>query len=367
MQSTTLFTFTIVFTLRFATLTIHQIAIQAQQALQQPLADWEKHVWQFISWWADDSIQQIEVHTSGSTGTPKAITHTKQAMLASAEATCATLQIRQGCEALLCLPANKIGGMMMIVRSIYNRMDLHCIQPDTKPIDALPDDNEIYFAALTPMQIKYVKDDYNTYRKMERINTIILGGETPSPKLIDYMRHATNNIYATFGMTETISHIALKKVNGIKPDEHYTTLQGISIATDDRSCLVIDAPALNVHQLHTNDIVNLASPTQFDWLGRYDNVINTGGIKIYPESIEQKLMQLIKVPFFIAGIPDDATGQKPVIVLETDNLSKSDYEELNCFFKQLSKYERPRDIISVRNFVRTGNGKVDRNKTLALI
>jgi O-succinylbenzoic acid--CoA ligase len=246
-------------------------------------------------------------------------------------------------------------------------MDLHCIQPDTKPVDALPDAHNIQFAALTPMQVKHVKDDYNTYRKMERINTIILGGETPSPKLIDYMRHATNNIYATFGMTETISHIALKKLSGAAPEEYYTTLQGISISTDEKSCLVIDAPALNVHQLHTNDIVNLVSPTQFEWLGRYDNVVNTGGIKIYPESIEQKLMSLIKVPFFIAGKADDTTGQKPVIVLETEKLTHLDYEELDNIFEQLHKYERPREIINVRQFARTGNGKVDRSRTLALV
>lgn len=355
------------FTLRFSQLSVEEIASQARAALQQPLPEWQQHVWQFVAWWADTSINEIEVHTSGSTGAPKAIKHTKQAMLASAKATCDTLNIPQGCEALLCLPANKIGGMMMIVRSIYNHLDLHCIQPDTKPIDALPDDNAIYFAALTPMQIKYVKDDYNTYRKMERINTIILGGETPSPKLIDYMRHATNNIYATFGMTETISHIALKKLSGAAPDEYYTTLQGISISTDEKSCLVIDAPALNVHQLHTNDIVNLVSPTQFDWLGRYDNVINTGGIKIYPESIEQKLMSLIKVPFFIAGKADDTTGQKPVIVLETEKLTNLDCEELDNIFEQLHKYERPREIINVRQFARTGNGKVDRNRTLAMV
>lgn len=355
------------FTLRFSQLSVKAIASQAQAALQQPLAEWEKHVWQFVAWWADNSINEIEVHTSGSTGTPKAIKHTKQAMLASAKATCDTLHIPQGCEALLCLPANKIGGMMMIVRSIYNRMDLLCIQPDTKPFDILPSEHKVCFAALTPMQIKYVKDDYNTYRKMERIHTIILGGETASPKLIDYMRHAMNNIYSTFGMTETISHIALRKLSGAKPDDYYTTLQGITISTDDRSCLVIDAPALNVHQLHTNDIVNLASPTQFEWLGRYDNVINTGGIKIYPESIEMKLMSLIKVPFFIAGKADDATGQKPVIVLEVEKLTNLDYEELDGIFEQLDKYERPREIINVRQFARTGNGKIDRNRTLAMV
>ena len=355
------------FTLRFSQLSVEAIATEAQAALQQPLAEWEKHVWQFVAWWANGAINEIEVHTSGSTSTPKAIKHTKQAMLASAKATCDTLQIPKGCEALLCLPANKIGGMMMIVRSIYNCMDLLCIQPDTKPIDALPDAHSIQFAALTPMQVKHVKDDYNTYRKMERIHTIILGGETASPKLIDYMRHATNHIYSTFGMTETISHIALRKLSGAMPEDYYTTLQGISIATDDRSCLVINASALNVHQLHTNDIVNLVSSTQFDWLGRYDNVINTGGIKLYPESIEQKLMSLIHVPFFIAAKADDATGQKPVIVLEAEQLTNLDYEELDGIFEQLDKYERPREIINVRQFARTGNGKIDRNRTLAMV
>lgn len=356
------------FTLRFSQLSVEEIAAQAQQALQQPLADWEKHIWQFATWWADESITEIEVYTSGSTGAPKSIKHTKQAMLASAKATCDTLKIPPCCEALLCLPANKIGGIMMIVRSIYNRMDLLCIQPDTKPFNALADTHTIYFAALTPMQMKHVKDDYNLYRKMERINTILLGGENTSPKMIEYMRHATNNLYATFGMTETISHIALRKLSGLDRSEHYTILQGISISVDSRNCLVIDAPALNVHSLHTNDIVALKSDTEFEWLGRYDNVVNTGGIKIYPETIEHKLLLHIPtIPFFIAGMPDEVTGQKPVIVLEVDKLTQKDYEELDDAFAQLEKYERPREIISIRQFVRTANGKIDRKSTLALI
>lgn len=355
------------FTLRFSSLTVAQIAEEAQQALQQPLADWEKHVWQFVTWWADESVQEIEVHTSGSTGAPKAIKHTKQAMLASAKATCDTLNIPEAFEALLCLPANKIGGMMMLVRSIYKRMDLLCIQPDTKPFDALADNHRIHFAAFTPMQVKHTDSSYEAFKKMERIHSILLGGEAVSVGLIKHVSKANNNIYATFGMTETISHIALKKLNGSNADANFKTLQSVSVTTDDRSCLVIDAPALNLHQLHTNDIVNLVSEHEFSWIGRYDNVINTGGVKIYPEVIEQKLLPNIALPFFIAGKPDEATGQKPVILIETDKLSDADYSELNTCFGQLDKYERPREIITVRHFMRTGNGKIDRLRTIALL
>ncbi|MBS1613733.1 MAG: AMP-binding protein [Bacteroidetes bacterium] len=355
------------FTLRFSQLSVEAIASQAQAAIQQPLAEWEKHVWQFVAWWVDSSINEIEVHTSGSTGAPKAIKHTKQAMLASAKATCNTLQIPKGCEALLCLPANKIGGMMMIVRSIYNRMDLLCIQPSARPIEALAAEHKIYFAAFTPMQIQHIKDDYSVFMKLEGINTVLLGGEAINPLAASYMPRLLNNVYATFGMTETISHIALKKVNGINPDTYYTTLQGITIAADDRSCLVIDAPALNVHQLQTNDIVNLIGTTQFEWLGRYDNVINTGGIKLYPESIELKLLPHMEAPFFITGKNDDTTGQKPVLVIEKEKLSSAEIEELNNIFQHLDKYERPREIINITKFIRTSNGKIERNRTLAMV
>ena len=312
-------------------------------------------------------MQEIEVHTSGSTGAPKAIKHAKQAMLASAKATCDTLQLPEACEALLCLPANKIGGMMMIVRSIYKRMDLHCIQPDIKPFDALVDNHSIYFAALTPMQMKYTDSSYEAFKKMERIHSILLGGEAVSVGLIMHLSKANNNIYATFGMTETISHIALKKLNGPNADANFKTLQGINVSTDERDCLVIDAQALNVHQLHTNDIVNIVSEHEFNWIGRYDNVINTGGVKVYPEVIEQKLLANIALPFFIASKPDEATGQKPVILIETDKLTDADYTELNTCFAQLDKYERPREIFTVRHFMRTSNGKIDRPRTVALI
>lgn len=355
------------FTLRFSQLSVEEIAAQAQQALHQSLAEWEKHVWQFVLWWADEAVQEIEVHTSGSTGTPKAIKHTKQAMLASAKATCDTLQIPEACEALLCLPANKIGGMMMIVRSIYKGMDLLCTQPDTKPFDALADNHTINFAALTPMQMKYTDSSYEAFKKMERIHSILLGGEAVSVGLIKHLSKAKNSIYATFGMTETISHIALKKLNGPNADGNFKALQGVSVTTDERNCLVINAPALNVRQLHTNDIIDLVNEHEFSWVGRYDNVINTGGVKIYPEIIEQKLLPNIALPFFIAGKPDEATGQKPVILIETDKLSDADYTELNTCFAQLDKYERPREIITIRHFMRTSNGKIDRNRTLALV
>ena len=169
-----------------------------------------------------------------------------------------------------------------------------------------------------------------------------------------------NNVYHTFGMTETISHIALKKLSGYAPDKFYTTLSGITVEADERGCLIIKAPAIGQPHLLTNDAVSLISPTQFEWLGRIDHVINSGGIKIYPEEIEQKLQAYIDKPFFIAGLPDEKTGTKLVLVVETDSLTDAEKNSLQAAFNVLDKFQKPREILMVGRFERTENGKIKR-------
>jgi O-succinylbenzoic acid--CoA ligase len=165
-------------------------------------------------------------------------------------------------------------------------------------------------------------------------------------------------------MTETISHIAIKKINGLCPDENYKTLNGVSVSSDADGCLIIDAPGINIHSLITNDLVKIISPTEFSWLGRTDNVINTGGIKINPEAIEQKLLQAMGIPFFVTGIADDRTGQKPVLVLELGTLSEYEMGKLKTQISNLGKYERLRAVYLIPEFARTDTGKINRKATI---
>ncbi len=355
------------FIIPFSTLTDSDVARMAMEKLPLATAEWERDVWKFLINWFHNSCDGIKVFSSGSTGTPKAMQHSRQAMMVHAQITCETLPLPRGITAWLCLPANKIGGMMMLVRSMVNHMDLLCTKPSVSPFDDLDDHHTVAFTALTPMQMKSTETDYARYCKMNRITTILLGGEAVSAGLIKHLYAAENNIYATFGMTETISHIALKKLNGMHPDAHYNTLNGITVSVDERNCLVVQAPAMGINNVVTNDLATVISATAFDWLGRIDHVINTGGIKVIPETVEQKLLPFIDVPFFIAGIPDDTTGQKVALVLESPAISSHEKEALYDCFEVLGKHETPRAILLASAFVKTENGKIKRAETLRMV
>ena len=218
--------------LEFATQSHAGILQLAKEKIKISREQWEINLWQFLISWLDPSIHSITLSTSGSTGVPKMITHTKGAMANSAKMTCEKLNLKAGENALLCLPTDKIGGMMMVVRSVLNRMNLYCIKPSTTPIKHLEGDVHIDFAAFTPSQYHEIIDNYDSYKTAEKITKTILGGEDIHGNLLRLIRLMENEVYAAFGMTETISHIALKRLNGPKPVEFYKLLPGIKFMTD---------------------------------------------------------------------------------------------------------------------------------------
>ncbi len=352
------------FVIEFSSLTDDAVIELASNKLKTCLADWERDIWQFLSDWFNPSISSVKVFTSGSTGAPKQMEHNKQAMIKSAQMTCEALQLEKGDNALFCLPANKIAGMMMIVRSIYCRMNLICIKPSSNPLNELMGEMKIAFAAFTPMQLFSAVNNNEHLRKAEQIDKLILGGENISAGILQTVLRFSNKVYATFGMTETISHIALKKLNGKNADTHFKVLEGIKISADERNCLVIEAPALGQPHLVTNDVVRIISDNEFDWLGRADNVINSGGVKIHPEELEQKLQQHIQSAFFIASVPDERTGEKLVLAIEAIELSESDTQRLTQAFAELDKLHRPKSVLLFHRFTRTANGKIKRKETL---
>jgi len=313
-----------------------------------------------INWLNEDDY--ILVDTSGSTGTPKNIKLLKSHMQNSAMATGDYFGLNENTKALLCLSATYIAGKMMLVRAMVLGWDIHLVSPMANPLEDLTESYD--FSAMVPIQVEASLGD------LHKIKKLIIGGAPISGSLQEQLQAVTTNCYATYGMTETITHIAVKRINKLAVslsavESYFNTLPNVSISQDNRDCLLIDAPKVSNELIVTNDIVKIRSNSEFEWLGRYDNVINSGGVKLFPEQIEQKLSQLIKERFFVTGIPDEYLGEQLILVIESDvnmSLSKLDYQ--NC---QLSKYEIPKAIFTLRKFKETSSGKIQRKQTLALL
>ncbi|WP_172915937.1 AMP-binding protein [Capnocytophaga canimorsus] len=316
-----------------------------------------KSIGAFLLDWLDNR-DYIEAVTSGSTGIPKVIRLKKQHMVNSALATGDYLHLAPKNTALFCLPADFIAGKMMLIRSIVLGLHLEIISPSSMPLALTNKDFD--FAAMIPLQASKSIYDLN------RIKKLILGGASIDNELEEKLQPLNTRIYASYGMTETISHIAMRKVNHTAiPERTYKALPGVTFSQDEHHCLIINAPYVSDHEIITNDVVQLISTTEFEWLGRHDNVINSGGFKVFPESVERKLSKHIKHPHFIASEPDDELGQKAVLYVEA---KAENYPNLTADLhrdKELLKLEVPREIYFVEKFVMTDNHKVKRADTIA--
>ncbi|MGB5435200.1 MAG: AMP-binding protein [Maribacter sp.] len=313
-----------------------------QQVLGEFLLDWI------------DKETYISVKTSGSTGTPKNIRLEKQHMVNSALATGAFFDLYPGNIALLCLPGDYIAGKMMLVRAMILGLELDWIAPSLTPLRSL--ETCYHFCAMVPVQLE------NSLDQIDHIKTLIVGGGPTSENLKAQVQDKKTDIFETYGMTETISHIAIRKVNHGATD-YFETLPNVKVHTDERNCLVINAPDLSEAPIGTNDMVALLSERRFKWLGRYDNVINSGGIKLIPEQIEGKLATVVKQRFFVAGIPDKPLGERLALFVETPHKDDGLQERIGAL-KNLEKFEVPKDIVYMERFVETENGKISRPKTL---
>lgn len=353
------------FEINFAERDFNELHEEARSNLTRDIQEWERHIWHWVALLTDENINQFEVTTSGSTGIPKLIKHSRNALIESAEMTCNFLHLGKGNKALLCLPANKIGGIMMIVRSFVRKLILTCLKPDANPLSHLNPTAEFDFAAFTPTQLAISSTTYENFRKADHIKNIILGGGTVNYNLQTILKKNDNPVYQTFGMTETISHIALRRMNGPQPELYYRLLDGIDINTDSDRRLIINAPKLEVHNLKTNDLVRLINDKEFEWLGRFDNVINTGGIKVYPEHIEEKLANIMAVPYFISSVPDEILGQRIVLAIQLPSLSDADLIEIKDRISILDKHFRPKFVFLYNTFSTTETGKINRGATLA--
>lgn len=312
-----------------------------------------KEVGEFLNIWLNTNAYVI-VQTSGSTGAPKPIKLLKKHMTNSALATGKYFNTLAGTKALLCLSANYIAGKMMLVRAMVLGWDIHIKPPSAQPIE----ENEKYdFVAMVPIQVQ------QSLSYLNQIKTLIIGGAPLATTIYNQLLQKTTACYVTYGMTETCTHIAIKKINH-ENNTPYKTLSNITISQDERDCLVINAPKITSVAITTNDIVKIIAPNKFLWLGRHDSVINSGGIKLFPEQIEQKLSSQITTRFFVAGIPDKVLGEKLILLIESNTQYTLNYTSLKT---PLLKYEQPKEVFFLPKFIETSTGKIQRKKTLQLL
>lgn len=322
----------------------------------QSLPGFERDLYGFLQEWLDER-PDIVVRTSGSTACPKKIRLQKSHMIASARLSGAYFGFQPGQKALLCLPVRYIAGKMMIVRALVWGMDLISSMPQGNPLLGM-EDTPVYFAAMVPSQVYSILSDPATREQIKRIHTLILGGGEVPPDLEAQLRGLPNLIYATYGMTETITHVALRRINGEEPAMHYTALPGVRFRQDERGCLVIQAAHLDDEGIFTNDIVDLIDDAHFHFLGRADNVINSGGIKLFPEQLERKIARFLTQRYYITAGPDARLGQHVVLVIEGKPF---DTEDLMADFRlHLERHEVPREILFIEALPESSGGKIRR-------
>lgn len=299
----------------------------------------------------------VQVQTSGSTGTPKQMQVEKRRMENSARLTCSFLGLKQGDSALLCMPLQYIAGKMVVVRSLVCGLRLIAVQPSGHPLEEL---TEIpVFAAMVPMQVYNSLQIPDECEKLKQIKHLIIGGGAIDKDMEKALRNFPNAVWSTYGMTETLSHIALRRLNGPTASEWYTPFDNVKIELSERGTLTISAPLVNPEILVTNDIAEINEHGQFRILGRADNTINSGGIKIQPEQAETLLAGSIQGEFAVTSVPDARLGEALTLLYS----GSQSQEEINSLCKKLlPPYWRPKHIVHTPHFPLTGNGKISRKE-----
>ncbi len=321
------------------------------------IPDWEKSIFQFITEWLDDK-DYVLVKTSGSTGKPKIIQVEKDRMIASAKATNTFFGLDKSKKALLCLPTEYIAGKMMIVRAFVGCFDLHYLEPKSDALLKINDDFD--FTAVVPLQLESVLKSENA-QLINRVKKMIVGGAVVRQDLIQRLEQVKTEVWATYGMTETVTHIALQGLNGKYKTDYFQGLPNINFKLDERGCLRINAPAVSRNAVQTNDSVELLNPYQFRFLGRVDFVINSGGIKLSPEILEQKLETYIESDFAFSSKADKVLGEKLVLVIEEKTYSREKLEKLDIILKTVfDRFEQPKEILFIQELPKTKNGKLGR-------
>jgi o-succinylbenzoate---CoA ligase len=315
------------------------------------LSGFNFEVFHFLHEWFDAS-EWITIQTSGSTGEPKSLLVKKTQMIQSACITCTYFGFQTKDKILLCMPLCYIAGKMMVVRALIAGLDLCLVNPTGNPLKKT---NETYrFAAMVPLQVYNSLQNSEEKQRLYQIGALLIGGDTIDPEMENSLKDFPNPVYASYGMTETLSHIALRRINGPMTSLNFMPFPSVSISLSPENTLIIDAPLVCDKILYTNDIAKIFSDGSFRILGRKDNVIITGGLKVQIESVEAVLKKFIKTPFAISSLPDKKFGEIIVLAVEQPI-------EESLLSRVLPTFQKPKKIIRIDAIPRTKSGKINRD------
>lgn len=326
-----------------------------------------QHALAFIQNW-NAGKQEFTFHTSGSTGEPKPITFSRDMLESSARLSIEALALKPGMNALVSLDTRFVAGAMMLVRGLIGNLNLILRNPSANPLKDVKE--PVDFLAVVPLQLTTLLKE--SPADLDRTAIVIIGGASLSEETILELQAKQSRFMATYGMTETLTHIALRRLNGPHRQSCFYPLPGVRMSVDARGCLVIHATHLGSMPIVTNDLVALTLDGGFEVLGRADEVINSGGYKVHPNRVEpavRAVLQSLGIPsrFFIAGIPDAALQEKVCLVMESQPLSDDLEDRLKSLMQeQLPRYEAPRTILYRSRFIETSTQKIDKRATLKI-
>ncbi len=363
-------------TLTMALLTLNGRRIALEQFNEEEAGDfspYELHTLRFCRQWLAGQ-ETFVLNTSGSTGQPKTITLTRAQMSASARLTGQALGLQAGDKALVCLSTDYIAGIMMLVRGLELGLSLTVVKPSRNPLVGFPTDTAFDFAAFVPLQLQEVLSVAPAKKILNRMQAILVGGAPINEGLLQQIKTLDAPVHHTYGMTETVSHIALRCLNGPQASEYFTPLDGVAVSLNSQGCLVVQSVLTGNRILTTHDRVELKPDGSFRWLGRIDNVINTGGFKIQSEKVESALEKLFQnYPslagrrFFVGPLTDPQFGQAVVAIIEGPPVAPEIKADIRTKLREglLHDYEIPRYFYFQPHLLATPTGKIDRQANLA--
>jgi O-succinylbenzoic acid--CoA ligase len=338
------------------------------------LSPYEQTVLDFCRRWLAGQ-ERFTLPTSGSTGPPKKISLHRNQLRLSAQLTGQALQLAPGDKALVCLSSAYIAGMMMLVRGFELGLALTIVEPSANPLAPFPAGSHFDFSAFVPLQLQTILSKTPEKQPiLDRMKGILVGGGPVGAALLAQLQALSAPVYHTYGMTETVSHVALRRLNGPEAGELFRPLPGVTLGLDERGCLTVRAGVTNNETVVTNDLVTLQSDGSFRWLGRIDHVINSGGVKVQIEKVEAALDALFvryrqgllaSRRFFVGPIDDPRLGQAVAALIEGPPFPANIAAELRAELQQtLSRYEIPRYFFFLDRFLETPSGKIDRPANL---
>lgn len=340
------------------------LAYCREQTDSPHIPPWRKDVLTFVADFLDPQLPEIAQQSSGTTGDPKSFVLEREAMLNSARRTLGFFGLKKGDRVLLCLPVRYIAGKMMVVRALLGGLDLHLQEPSSRPLQHLEENMD--FAALVPLQIE---ESLRHGDPLGKIARVLIGGGELHPGTRELLgKMSSPELFESFGMTETYTHFALKRINGYNADSSFHLLEDVQITTDSRQCLEVDVPGVTAGKIRSNDLVEiLGGGRAFNWLGRFDNLINTGGIKIIPELLEKQIGHCLGYECLILPEKDRKLGNRLVLLVEFEGKEPplKDWETL--LRERLPGHEVPKKILTVKSLPRNASMKPDRTSSRDLL